>query len=73
MSALVPKTPQKPNSNIVPLCCDVMGIKSLHTRCKRMETIIVSWQNGMRFSVKWKLSLHKRFPQNFPEMNIVSN
>jgi hypothetical protein len=30
--------------------------KSLHNRCKRMETIIVSW--------KRKLSLHNRFPSN---------
>jgi hypothetical protein len=41
---------------------ELLQIKWLHNRCKLMETIIVSWQNGIRFSVKWKLSLHKRFP-----------
>jgi hypothetical protein len=39
-----------------------------------METIIVSWQNGIRFSVKRKLSLHKRSPSKLSwNEYIVSN
>jgi hypothetical protein len=40
----------------------LLQIKSLHNRCKRMETIVVSWQIGIRFSVKRKLSLYRCFP-----------
>jgi hypothetical protein len=53
---------------------ELLQIKSLHYRCKRMETIIVSWQNGIRFSVKRKLSLHNSFPSNLSwNKYIVSN
>jgi hypothetical protein len=40
---------------------ELLQIKLLHNRCKWMETIIVSWQNGIHFSVKRKLLLHRRF------------
>jgi hypothetical protein len=53
---------------------ELLQIKSLHNRCKRMETIVVSWQNGIRFSVKRKLSLHNRFPSKLSwNEYIVSN
>jgi hypothetical protein len=39
-----------------------------------METIIVSWQNGIHFSVKRKLSLYKCFPSKLSRNEyIVSN
>jgi hypothetical protein len=56
------------------LSWELLQIKLLHNRCKRMKTIIVSWQNGIRFSVKQKLSLHKHFPSKLSwNKYIVSN
>jgi hypothetical protein len=55
---------------------ELLQIKLLNNRCKWMETIIVSWQNGIRFrfSVKLKLSLHMRFPSKLSwNEYIVSN
>jgi hypothetical protein len=63
------QAPSTPDGLLYWRLCDVksrpdfVGSFSKLNRCKRewMETIIVSWQNGIRFSVKRKLSLHKCF------------